>query len=80
MLRPSVVRAAALALLLAGTSPPLALAAGQHPPRAVLSSPSTFKQIWSYLLRFVTLSGQEMDPDGHQSATPNSGQGMDPNG
>jgi len=80
MLRLPVVRAAALALLLAGASPPLALAAGRQPPRAVLSSPFTFKEIWRSLLRLVTLSGQEMDPNGHQSATPDLGQEMDPNG
>jgi hypothetical protein len=80
MLRRPVVHAAALALLLAGASPPLALAAGQHPPRAVLSSPFTFNEIWISLRRFVTFLGQEMDPNGHQSPAPDSGQEMDPNG
>jgi hypothetical protein len=93
MLRPPVVRAAALAVLLAGASPPLARAAGHPPPRAVLARPSTFKEIWSSLRRLVAFlghvdpnglldptSGQQMDPDGRQSTTPDSGQEMDPNG
>lgn len=94
MLRPPVVRAAALAVLLAGASPSLVLAAGHPPPRTVLARPSTFKEIWSSLRSLVAFLGQEMDPngllspdsgqgmdpDGRQSAAPDSGHGMDPNG
>jgi len=86
MLRPRVVRAVALTLLLAGTASPLALAAGPRPSRPASVSQSILGEMWSTVRSLLVSfglspdSGQGMDPDGRQSATPDAGQEMDPDG
>jgi hypothetical protein len=85
MLRPPVVRAAALALLLAGTVPSLALATEPGSSRPAVSQ-SLLDQMWSTVRSLLASfglssdSGQGMDPDGRRPVTPNAGQEMDPDG
>jgi len=77
MLRPSLVRAAALALLLASAVPTLALAAESRSPRSSVSQ-SIFGEMWSGLRGLFTSLSSHIAPDG--LLNPDLGQGMDPNG
>lgn len=78
MLRPPVVRAAALALLLAGAAPTLALAAGDRSPRPASGRLSSLGEVWSSVKSLFGFLGPEMDPNGLLST--DSGQEMDQNG
>jgi len=78
MRRLPVVCAVAIALLLAGAAPPLALAAGNPHPRSAEPRSALLRVAWSAFRDFVAFLGHEMDPNGLLSS--GSGQGMDPNG
>lgn len=77
MLRPRVVCAVSLVLLLSGAVPALAFAAGNPPPRAP-SQRGTLAEIWSSLRSLVAILGHVADPEG--SLSPDLGHGVDPNG
>jgi len=94
MLRSRVI-CAALLLLFSGAAPPLALAAGNPPPRTPFTHPSTVSPIldgFRSLVAFLGLElgtsgtsrpalGHEMDPNGIQPApSSDSGHGIDPDG
>lgn len=90
MFRPSLVRAAAITLLLAGAAPPLVFAAG-NPPRTGSPRLATLSVVWSSLRDLIAFVGHEvgllspdsghgMDPNGLPTTSPDSGHEMDPNG
>lgn len=70
--------ATTLALLLASTAPPHALAADAPLPRSISNLRSAPGEIWSALWSFISFLGHGMDPNG--SELPDSGHGMDPDG
>jgi hypothetical protein len=86
MLRRRTIRAAAFALLLAGTAPSLALAMELGSPRPAAAPQSLLDQMWSTVRSLFPSfglssdSGQGMDPNGRQPAAPDAGQEMDPDG
>jgi hypothetical protein len=82
MLRHSVVRAVAIALLLAGATSPIALAEGSPPSRASSTRLDIFDEAWSSLRSFVTYLSHviEVDRNGTQPPSPDAGHDIDPNG
>jgi len=78
MRRLPVVCAVAIALLLAGAAPPLALAAGNPPPQAAKPHSAILSLAWSAFRGFVAFLGHEMDPNGLLGS--DSGHGLDPDG
>jgi len=82
MLRPPVVRALALALLLAVANSPLAFGESNPHPRASFNRPDIWDEIWSSLRSLVTYLGHvvEVEPNNSQPPSPDAGHDIDPNG
>ena len=82
MRRLPVVCAVAIALLLAGAAPPLALAASSPHHRSAEPHSAILSLVWGVFRDFVALmdSGHGLDPNGQPSTSADSGHELDPNG